>query len=141
MDVTLVTDEAGIRRCHPLMSLLRPHLGCAAFVSAVQRLQADHGYRLVQLEDGGQLRALAGIRVGEWLHRGRYLEIEELVTAEADRSRGYGRNLLHWIAGYGRDQGCGQLRLVSGLRRTDAHRFYEREGMTCEAKYFSMDLD
>jgi len=32
------------------------------------------------------------------------------------------------------------LRLVSGVQRIDAHRFYEREGMTWEAKYFSKDL-
>lgn len=140
MQITLVTDEAGIERCHPLMSLLRPHLSRAEFVSAVQRLQAEHGYQLVQLEEGGQLRALAGIRIGEWLHRGRYLEIEELVTAEADRSRGHGRALLAWIAAHARAQGCTQLRLVSGLQRHDAHRFYEREGLRHEAKYFSLDL-
>ncbi len=54
------------------------------------------------LDDGG-LRALAGIRIGEWLHTGRYLEVEELVTAEADRSRGYGHALLAWIAAYARN--------------------------------------
>ena len=140
MEIALVTDEAGIRRCHPLMSLLRPHLDCAEFVSTVQRLQGDHGYQLVQLEEDGQLRALAGIRIGEWLHRGRYLEIEDLVTAEADRSRGHGRAVLVWIADHARAQGCTQLRLVSGLRRHHAHRFYEREGLRHEAKYFSLDL-
>ena len=35
---------------------------------------------------------------------------------------------------------CDQVRLVSGVQRVDAHRFYEREGMRFEAKYFSMDL-
>ena len=91
------------------------------------------------LEDGG-LRALAGVRTGEWLHAGRYLEVEELVTGEADRSRGYERALLAWLSDHARSQGCRQVRLVSGVRRMDAHRFYEREGMVWEAKYFSMDV-
>ncbi|MGY1410996.1 MULTISPECIES: GNAT family N-acetyltransferase [unclassified Luteimonas] len=121
------------------MSVLRPHLQREDYVATVSRLMAGSGYRLVGLEDGG-LRALAGIRIGEWLHTGRYLEVEELVTAEADRSRGHGRALLAWIADHARAQGCRQVRLVSGLRRTDAHHFYEREGMAWEAKYFSMDL-
>lgn len=139
MQIAFITDDAGIDRSFELMSRLRPRLSREEYLAAVPRLMAGTGYRLVGLEDDG-LRALAGIRIGEWLHGGRYLEVEELVTAEADRSRGYGRALLAWIAGHARGQGCRQLRLLSGVQRTDAHRFYEREGMAWEAKYFSMDL-
>ena len=139
MQIDFMHDEAGIARSFELMSRLRPHLSREEYLAMVPRLMADHGFRLVGLEDDG-LRALAGIRIGEWLHRGRYLEVEDLVTAEAARSRGYGRALLAWIADYARAQGCRQLRLVSGVQRVDAHRFYEREGMTWEAKYFSKDL-
>ena len=139
MDIAFIDDAAGIARSFELMSRLRPHLAREDYLAAVPRLMAGTGYRLVGLEDGG-LRALAGIRVGEWLHTGCYLEVEELVTAEADRSRGYGRALLAWIAAYARTQQCRQLRLVSGVQRSDAHRFYAREGMAWEAKYFSMDL-
>lgn len=139
MHIAFITESAAIARSFDLMSKLRPRLSREAYLEAVPRLMSDTGYRLVGLEDDG-LRALAGIRIGEWLHGGRYLEVEELVTAEADRSRGYGHALLAWIADYARGQGCRQLRLVSGVQRADAHRFYEREGMAWEAKYFSMDL-
>lgn len=139
MQIAFIEDPAGIARSFEMMSLLRPRLSREEYLAAVPRLMAGTGYRLVGLEDGG-LRALAGIRIGEWLHAGRYLEIEELVTAEADRSRGYGRALFAWIASHARAQGCRQLRLVSGVHRADAHRFYAREGMAWEAKYFSMDL-
>jgi GNAT superfamily N-acetyltransferase len=140
MDIAFLDDEAAIARSYELMGRLRPRLTREDYLAAVPRLMAGTGYRLVGVDDGG-LRALAGIRIGEWLHTGRYLEVEDLVTAEADRSRGYGRALLAWIAGYARQQGCRQLRLVSGVQRVDAHRFYEREGLAWEAKYFSMDLD
>lgn len=139
MEIAFIDDDSGIARGFELMSRLRPRLSREDYLDAVPRLMATTGYRLVGLEDDG-LRALAGIRVGEWLHTGRYLEVEELVTAEADRSRGYGRALLAWIAAYARAQQCRQLRLVSGVQRSDAHRFYAREGMAWEAKYFSMDL-
>ena len=139
MRIDFITGPDAIARSFDLMSRLRPRLSREAYLDAVPRLMADSGYRLVGLEDDG-LRALAGIRIGEWLHSGRYLEIEELVTAEADRSRGYGGALLAWIADHARGQGCRQLRLVSGVQRIDAHRFYERAGMAWEAKYFSMDL-
>lgn len=140
MQIAFITDPAAIARSFDLMSRLRPRLSREAYLEAVPRLMADTGYRLVGLEDDGSLRALAGIRIGEWLHTGRYLEVEELVTAPADRSRGYGRALLAWITDYARGQDCRQLRLVSGVQRADAHRFYAREGMAWEAKYFSMDL-
>lgn len=139
LNIAFLEDDAAILRGFPLMSQLRPQLREDTYLETVSRLVATMGYRQVGLEDG-ELRALAGIRIGEWLHAGRYLEIEELVTAEADRSRGYGRTLLHWLADHARGQGCRQLRLVSGVWRPEAHRFYEREGMVWEAKYFSMDL-
>jgi GNAT superfamily N-acetyltransferase len=139
MDIAFIDDEAAIARSYELMRRLRPRLSRDDYLAAVPRLSANNGYRLVGLDDDG-LRALAGIRIGEWLHTGRYLEVEELVTAEADRSRGYGRALLAWIADYARQQDCRQMRLVSGVQRADAHRFYEREGMAWEAKYFSMNL-
>lgn len=140
MQIGFMEDAAAIARSFELMSGLRPRLSREDYLAAVPRLMAGTGYRLVALEEDGALRALAGIRIGEWLHAGRYLEVEELVTAEADRSRGYGGALLRWIADHGRRQGCRQLRLLSGVQRTEAHRFYEREGMTYEAKYFSLDL-
>lgn len=40
-----------------------------------------------------------------------------------------------------RREQCRQLRLVSGVARTDAHRFYDRKGMAFEAKFFSMMLE
>ena len=139
MDIAFLDDDDAIARSFDLMSALRPRLAREDYVSTVRRLMDATGYRLVGLEDNG-LRALAGIRIGEWLHSGRYLEVEELVTAPAERSRGHGRALLAWIADHARAQGCRQLRLVSGVARADAHRFYERAGMAWEAKYFSMDL-
>jgi hypothetical protein len=36
--------------------------------------------------------------------------------------------------------GCRQVRLVSNVRRLDAHRFYARKGMTHEAHYFSINV-
>jgi len=36
--------------------------------------------------------------------------------------------------------GCRQVRLESGVKRADAHRFYLRKGMMIEAHDFSMNL-
>lgn len=36
--------------------------------------------------------------------------------------------------------GCGQMHLDSGVQRKDAHRFYEREGMTVTSLHFVRHL-
>ena len=137
--IAFATTDPEIRACHPVMAELRPHLAPEEFVPTVRRLVAEQGYQLAYLADEG-VKAVAGIRVGEWLPLGKYLEIEDLVTAEDARSRGYGGWLFDWLAAYAAEQGCRHVKLVSAVRRTDAHRFYERKGMEHTAKFFSLDL-
>jgi GNAT superfamily N-acetyltransferase len=102
-------------------------------------LGTSTGLTLAYLDDDG-IKAVAGYRISDWLAGGRYLEIEDLVTAEDQRSRGYGGLLFDWVVDLARRSGCLQVRLVSHVRRVDAHRFYLRKGMTQEAFYFSMNL-
>ena len=60
------TDEE-IRKCFPVMSELRPHFTDEnEFVEQVRRQVENDKFQLVFLEDEG-VRAVAGIRIGEWL--------------------------------------------------------------------------
>lgn len=135
--------DAELAACYPVMAELRPHLAADTFVALVRRLGADTGLELACVREGGPeggVVAVAGYRVSEWLAGGRYLEIEDLVTASANRSAGHGGALFDWLADLARGRGCGHLRLVSNVRRHDAHRFYLRKGMTIDAHYFSLPL-
>ncbi len=80
-------------------------------------------------------RDIVSVRFGQrcWL--------QDLVTDKTQRSRGVGTALLKVAADWGRAHGCSHLELSSGLGRVDAHRFYEREGMTRGAYNFTMRLD
>ena len=138
--IHLATTDAEIERCYVVMAELRPHLQQHDFVTLVRHLEEIAGLRLVYLSDAGEVKAVAGVRVGEWLAGGRYLEIEDLVTKGGERSRGYGAALFDWTVAYARQQACRQVRLVSRTTRVDAHRFYESRGMTREAFYFSMNV-
>ncbi|WP_039916919.1 GNAT family N-acetyltransferase [Cellvibrio mixtus] len=138
MQIRVAEHREDITNCFPLMNELRPHLTLDTFLTRIERLR-NAGYQLIYLDDSG-IKALAGIRIGEWLHTGKYLEIEELVTTEGNRSQGYGGYLFDWIKNYATEMNCNQVRLVSGVKRVDAHRFYENKGMTFEARYFSLTL-
>ena len=48
--------------------------------------------------------------------------------------------LFDWLVAEAANHGCGQLRLLSGVQRTDAHRFYLHKGMIIEAHCFSMNV-
>ncbi|WP_049631079.1 GNAT family N-acetyltransferase [Cellvibrio sp. pealriver] len=139
MNIQIAHTQKEIIACYAVMVELRPHLSQDDFLALVERMHNNHGYDLVYLDDNG-IKAVAGIRIAEWLYTGKYLEIDDLITTAAARSQGYGAMLFDWVADYARENHCVQLRLVSGVQRIDAHRFYENKGMKFEAKYFSLNL-
>jgi GNAT superfamily N-acetyltransferase len=139
-DITLADTPAEIAATWPVMHQLRPHLDAEAYLAQVLRLQAEKGFKLARMSVDGAVVAVAGLRFGEWLHGGRYLEIEDFVTGDECRSQGYGGEFFDWIADLGREAGCRHLRLLSGIQREAAHRFYRRKGMSLDAYYFSLDL-
>jgi GNAT superfamily N-acetyltransferase len=137
--IAIAGTDAEIAACYDVMAELRPRIPRQDFVRRVRELQAVTGLTLAFLDEDG-IQAVAGYRISDWLAGGRYLEIEDLVTADGARSRGHGGRLFDWIVELARREGCGQVRLVSHVRRLDAHRFYQRKGMIHEANYFSLSV-
>jgi GNAT superfamily N-acetyltransferase len=137
--IRLVESDDDIERCFPVMLQLRPHLEAAQFVATIRR-QETGGFRLVLLEEAGQVRAAAGFRVLDNLFGGRILYVDDLVTDATVRSRGHGQALLDWLATRARTEGCQYLELDSGVQRFDAHRFYLTQRMQISAHHFRLKL-
>lgn len=123
-------SDPEIMRTYEVMRQLRPEMSPDEYVPAVRRLMAQEDYRLVTVLDDEQVRAVAGYRLMEMLYCGRILYIDDLVTDERVRSRGFGRQLLDWLKEAARARRCTEVHLDSRLHREAAHRFYEREGFT-----------
>lgn len=139
MDIKIASSDAEIARCFPVMAQLRPNIIRDAFVARIRDLQRG-GYELVYLEDGGELQALAGFRIGDMLARGRHMYVDDLVTKEEAQSQGYGAALYKWLVDLARSRGCKQIDLDSGVQRHAAHRFYFREGMHIASYHFTLSL-
>ena len=139
--ITIAESDEEIRRCYPVMSELRPQIAEADFLPQVKRQMEASGFQLLYLEDDAEIKAVAGIRIAEWLARGKSLDLEDLVSRESDRSKGYGGQLFDWIVDYARKEGCKEVRLVSAVHRYRAHRFYLNKRMILDAHFFSMALD
>ena len=140
IDIALAETPVEIAATWPVMRLLRPQLDPESYLVQVLRQQDEQGFRLARMTVDDTIVAVAGLRFGEWLAGGRYLEIEDFVTAEDSRSQGHGSRFFEWIAALGRDAGCRHLRLLSAVHREAAHRFYRRQGMRLDAYYFSLDV-
>lgn len=139
--IVTADDESLVRRCFVVMRELRPHIASADdFLARVKRQEAQ-GYRLVYLESEGEIRAVGGFRFLENLFYGRVLYVDDLVTRESDRSRGYGERLFAWLVETGRAQNCATLELDSGVQRSDAHRFYLRHRMDISSFHFRLRLE
>lgn len=132
------TDEE-VLACHHVMAQLRPHLEPSELLAAVRRMEAQ-GYRLVLLEEDGQVRALVGYRIIEMLRTGRVLVVDDLVSDSPTRSQGYGRLLHDKIVEEARQAGCTAVELDSAVHRTEAHRFYFRQRMSILAFHFAIDI-
>jgi len=139
MDIHLAKNDSEIAACYPVMRELRPHLEEAEFPARVRRQEKD-GYQLAFVRHPDGVVAVAGFRVSENLAWGRFLYIDDLVTLPTYRSEGIGSSLLAWLREYAIKQGCHQLHLDSGLQRIDAHRFYEREGLSATSYHFAENL-
>lgn len=122
---TLHTDEE-LTSAYPLMRVLRDRIRPETFIAEIRRQQRD-GYELIGGFDTGRLVTLAGIRRSHTLSRGEHLFVDDLVTDEAARGKGYGRAMIDWLGERARAEGIPRIYLDS---RNTARGFYERIGFT-----------
>ena len=94
--VQLVTDDQ-IADVFPLVSQLRPRITRETFVAEVRRQEVDGYAAAVGYVDARPV-VFAGYRPAHTLARGPHLFVDDLVTDESLRGRGYGRAMLHWLA-------------------------------------------
>jgi GNAT superfamily N-acetyltransferase len=139
--VKLAESETDIRRCFPVMQVLRPHLTDEAqFVATVRRMQEGFGWRLIFVEDAGMPVAVSGFRVSEYLYSGRTLYVDDLVALESHRGQGFAEVLMEWMMETGRREDCETFSLDSGTHRLGAHRFYHRLKMAITSFHFQRKL-
>jgi GNAT superfamily N-acetyltransferase len=105
------------------------------YVSHLRRM-SEEGARVTQLFHENEVRAIAIWRTFLTTYCGRRFEIDDLVTAEAHRSKGYGATLIKALEGKARSLSCNYVMLTSATWRVDAHRFYFRERYVIDAFLF-----
>lgn len=129
---------AALRQGEQLHCEFRPGL-TGDYAGHMQRM-ASEGAGIVQLVDQGEVCALAVWRTYLTTYCGRRFEIDDLVTAEGRRSKGYGATLIRALEAKARSLACDAVMLTSATWRVDAHRFYLRERYAMNAFLFGKTL-
>ena len=99
----------------------------AGFLANLQ----DRNMRYQLAEREGQVIGMIGLHMQFHLHHARWIgEIQELVVMPQARGVKGGSQLLAWAEEVARQAGAELTELSTSVKRTDAHRFYVREGYT-----------
>ncbi len=134
-----VSDEQ-IAATFDVMRQLRPNIERARYVSLIRDLMASDHLKLLALTDDNVVRAVASYRIMNMIYCGRLLYVDDLVTDERVRSKGYGSQLIARLRAEAEALGCAEIQLISRTTREQAHRFYFHEGFGIECFQFRMRL-
>jgi GNAT superfamily N-acetyltransferase len=137
--IELAISREQIDCCFAVMQQLRPKLSAEEFASRVQ-MQQREGYRLAYIRYEGKVVAVAGFRMMHVLWSGKTMYVDDLVTDETMRSRGFGEAMIAWLVSQARSEGCATFSLDSGMHRHQAHAFYFRQGLRITDFHFQMPL-
>ena len=89
----------------------------------------------------GDVEALMSIHfVPQLALPGDFAIISYFAVDEKVRSKGIGKKMEEYCVKLATDNGCERIQVKCNIRRTEAHRFYERQGYQESRKYFSKIL-
>lgn len=134
-------DHDELVSCFAVISQLRPGIKNAADWVDHATGMAPDGYRVLAAWSGGQVMAVAGYRIAQNLIHGRFLYVDDLVTAESHRGQGIGSALLQELSQLGAAQYCGRLVLETASANVSAQRFYKNEGLVAASIGFVKPLE
>jgi GNAT superfamily N-acetyltransferase len=125
MNIKELKTRSEVLEAFPIMKQLRTHLNENMYLDLVMDAQDNDNYKMCALYNGEEMVAVAGFKPMITLYYGRFVWICDLVTDRNKRSKGYGEKLLTYIQEWAKENKYDSVALSSGLKRKDAHRFYE----------------
>lgn len=112
-----------------LLKLLNPDTPPDIVFERLGTILREHPhYHLVGAFDGETLAGVSGAWLATKIWCGLYLEVDNLVVAEAYRSAGIGSLLVSHLEDYARAKDCKVMVLDSYTANTASHRLYHRLG-------------
>ncbi len=107
---------------------LHPHLTSKeSFVNQIIEQQKE-GYQIIAIEEDSEFVACIGLRFLITLACGKVLYIDDFITKEKARGKGYGKILLEHVIKIAKEQLCQAVHLDTGYNMHAAHKVYLKQG-------------
>lgn len=135
----LANSDTEIEQCFNVMLELRPELLRETFLSQVREMEAE-GYKLAYIKQGSDVVCVAGYRISNNLFMGKNFYVDDLVTSQSARSKGYGELMMKYLRDIALKNQCNVFHLDSGTQRDQAHKFYFKQNLTIASFHFSEKL-
>jgi GNAT superfamily N-acetyltransferase len=120
---------------------LRPHLtNKEVFVAQVIQQQKE-GYEIIATYEQEEVVACIGFRFLTTLAWGKILYIDDLITKEKIRGKGYGKILLDHVIQIARERLCKEVHLDTGYARHAAHKVYLKQGFEFNCHHLALKLE
>lgn len=132
-----INDAANIRS---LLNQLGYPTQLEGLTDKIVRL-INHPDQSLIVYDDGSVKAVMSIHFTPQLGlEGDFAIISYFAVDEAARSEGIGLKLEDYCVQLAKDRNCDRIQVHCHIRRTEAHRFYERQGYQESRKYFIKKL-
>ncbi len=119
---------------------LRPHLtDKEVFVAQVMQQQKE-GYEIIAAYEQEEGVACIGFRFLTTLAWGKILYIDDLITKEKTRGKGYGKILLDHVIQIARERLCQEVHLDTGYARHAAHKVYLKQGFEFNCHHLALKM-
>ena len=102
--------------------------------------QYKEGYQILAAYQPEEIVACIGFRFLIILAWGKILYIDDLITTEQNRSKGYGKILLDHVIQIARKRLCKEVHLDTGYARHAAHKIYLKQGFEFVAHHLALKL-
>ncbi|MEE6450985.1 GNAT family N-acetyltransferase [Gottfriedia acidiceleris] len=139
-EVKIMKSSSDILKTFQTVSQLRPHLREDEYVNTINRLINTNNYQLVAVIENDEVTVVAGYRLTESLAWGKYFYVDDLITSENHRKKGYAQLLWNWLMNEAKQNNCEQFHLDSGVQRYDAHRFYLKNSLNITCHHFQLNF-
>jgi ribosomal protein S18 acetylase RimI-like enzyme len=139
-EIIEIKTRVDLERCFPIIKELRPHLSLDEYLKIYFEAHSADGYELVAIEENKEIVAVMGYRYLTDFVRGLHLYVDDLVTTEKARSRGYGAKLLQVAEAIAAENQIPSLRLCAVLENHRGISFYEQNGWSKRAYAFTRSV-
>ena len=142
----IILREARLDDCLSIGNLIKNELGYKKLDSEkllirLKKMKFDDKHLTIVAESDGNIIGFIGFFKGiAYNYDGEYIQIIALAVSSQYQNIGIGSKLLNWVEDYAIQYDIRSLGLNSGLKRTEAHAFYEHKGYLKKSYGFVKDL-